>query len=71
MNLKNKLFNFKFFYIIIELFMVKRKFKNQTLIKIWKSMSKKEKLALILFIMLLILTERELDGKALRPSGKG
>ena len=61
MNLKNKLFNFKFFYIIIELFMVKRTIKNQTLIEIWKSMSKKEKLALILFIMFLILTAGELD----------
>ena len=51
--------------------MVKRKFKNQTLIKIWKSMSKKEKLALILFIMLLILTAGELDGETLRPFGGG
>ena len=51
--------------------MVKRKFKNQTLIKIWKSMMKKEKLALILFIMLLILTAGELDGETLRPFGRG
>ena len=58
-------------YIIIESFMVKRKFKNQTLIKIWKSMRKKEKLALILFIMLLILTAGELDRETLRPFGRG
>ena len=58
-------------YIIIESFMVKRKFKNQTLIKIWKSMRKKEKLALILFIVLLILTAGELDVKTLRPFGRG
>lgn len=51
--------------------MVKRKFKNQTLIKIWKSMRKKEKLALILFIMLLILTAGELDRETLRPFGRG
>ena len=51
--------------------MVKRKIKNQTLIEIRKSMSKKEKLALILFIMLLILTTGELDGEALRPFGRG
>ena len=51
--------------------MVKRKIKNQTLIEIWKSMSKKEKLALILFIMLLILTAGELDGEGLRPFGRG
>ena len=34
-------------------------------------MSKKEKLALILFIMLLILTAGELDVEALRPFGRG
>ena len=51
--------------------MVKRKIKNQTLIDIWKSMSKKEKFALILFIMLLILTAGELDVEALRPFGRG
>ena len=51
--------------------MVKRKIKNQTLIEIRKSMSKKEKLALILFIMLLILTAGELNVEALRPSGRG
>ncbi len=41
--------------------MVKRKVKNQTLIEIWKSMSKKEILALILLIMFLLLTKGELD----------
>ena len=51
--------------------MVKRIIKNQTLIDIWKSMSKKEKLALILFIMLLILTAGELNVEALRPLGRG
>tara|TARA_Y100000591_G_scaffold320991_1_gene335234 strand:+ start:3129 stop:3284 length:156 start_codon:yes stop_codon:yes gene_type:complete len=51
--------------------MVKRKIKNQTLIDIWKSMSKREKLALILFIMLLILTAREMDVEDLRPFGRG
>jgi hypothetical protein len=51
--------------------MVKRKIKNQTLIEIRKSMSKKQKLALILFIMLLILTAGELDGEALRPFDRG
>ena len=51
--------------------MVKRKIKNQRLIEIWRSMSKKEKLALILFIMLLILTAGELDAEALRPFGRG
>ena len=51
--------------------MVKRKIKNQTLIEIRKSMSKKEKLALILFIMLLIFTAGELDVEGLRPFDRG
>tara|TARA_Y100000996_G_C22450245_1_gene613548 strand:- start:187 stop:336 length:150 start_codon:yes stop_codon:yes gene_type:complete len=48
-----------------------RKKSNQSFIEIWKSMSIKEKIALILFIMLLIFTAGELDVKNLRSFGRG
>ena len=48
-----------------------RKKSNQSFIEIWKSMSIKEKIALILFIMLLIFTAGELDVENLRSFGRG
>ena len=48
-----------------------RKKNNGSLIEIWKSMSIKEKIALILFIMLLIFTAGELDVENLRSFGRG
>ena len=48
-----------------------RKRNNQFLIEIWKSMSLKEKIALILFIMLLIFTAGELDVENFRSFGRG
>jgi len=44
---------------------------NESLIGIWKSMSPKEKIALILFLILLILTAGELDVETLRSFGRG
>ena len=51
--------------------MMRRKRNNESLLGIWKSMSLKEKIALILFLMLLILTAGELDVETLRPFGRG
>tara|TARA_S200000501_G_scaffold308491_1_gene298041 strand:- start:149 stop:298 length:150 start_codon:yes stop_codon:yes gene_type:complete len=48
-----------------------RKRSNKSFIEIWKSMSIKEKIALILFIMLLIFTAGELDVENLRSFGRG
>jgi len=44
---------------------------KDSLIEIWKLMTLKEKIALILFLVLLILTAGELDVEALRPFGRG
>tara|TARA_A100001011_G_C13611572_1_gene556259 strand:- start:176 stop:322 length:147 start_codon:yes stop_codon:yes gene_type:complete len=44
---------------------------KKSFIEIWKSMSIKEKIALILFIMLLIFTAGELDVENLRSFGRG
>ena len=48
-----------------------KKRNNQSLIEIWKSMSLNEKIALILFIMLLIFTAGELDVENLLSFGRG
>ena len=48
-----------------------RRKSNESLITIWKSMSSKEKIAFVIFLMLLILTAGEIDVENLRPFGRG
>ena len=50
---------------------MRRKRNNESLLEIWESMSLKEKIALIFFLMLLILTAGELDVETLRSFGRG
>ncbi len=48
-----------------------RRRNNESLIGIWKSMSIKEKVALVIFLILLIFTAGELDVESLRSFGRG